>query len=59
MNVRGLSDETLKELHENMDKRRKSCAENPREEAEYETKSSDWQEMFGQIEAEMKRRGLA
>ena len=59
MNVKGLSNATLKELYDIMNKRRKSCANNPQEENEYETQSGDWQRMFNEIEGEMKLRHMS
>ena len=58
IDVTRLSDATLKELYEIMDERRKSCAQNPAEDAEYQTQSEDWQGMFRDIENAMKRRGF-
>ena len=58
IDVTRLSDATLKELYKIMDGRRKSCAQNPEEETEYQTQSDDWQGMFNEIENEMKRRGF-
>ena len=58
IDARKLRDATLKELYDRMRSRKKSCATNPAEEAEYETQSKDWQEMYKEIEDEMKRRGL-
>jgi len=60
MNVdyKSLSDGALKELYEKMKARMESVANNPAEEAEYETQGTDWQDEFTAIEKEMMRRGL-
>ena len=58
MNIRKISDATLKEFYDTMKVRIDSCAKNPKEEEVYETQSEDYQEMFRGFEDEMKRRGF-
>ena len=58
MNIKKLSDATLKEFYDRMKERIDSCAKNPKEEEVYETQSDDYQNLFREIENEMKHRSI-